>query len=323
VTAEAQCRPVNSVGERPGLALHPLPNRWCDWRRRRGECALAAAFGEFRCFAEQPIEGTSKAVEDAEPQQDCDRPPARCERQSIAHMRPAAGRRPDLDRRRQMAQGAGCEAAFMCEVLAGNPLRHPLFPAERQAKAACRADPADAAVRLWHIRHGIARQADGLVEPGRVGENRPQHRGRGGELSVPVALDHSHTHIPDPRCTGHCTGLSRLMPPKRNPLQLNALQLRTLTLLQELARLIDYSQPGEEPGSIVVRAPEPHGDHFHLGESVVAFRDASGLRNPAVWVALERKGLLRSMYPYGGVLTPLGLDYETGMREMILHKTGH
>jgi hypothetical protein len=113
------------------------------------------------------------------------------------------------------------------------------------------------------------------------------------------------------------------MPAKRNPLQLNALQLRTLTLLQELARLDDFSRPGEEPGSVAVRTPEPHGDHFHLGESVVAFRDATGLRNPAVWVALERKGLLRSMYPYGGVLTPLGLDYETGLRDAILRKNGH
>src|SRR2546429_4190186 len=113
------------------------------------------------------------------------------------------------------------------------------------------------------------------------------------------------------------------MPPKRNPLNLNALQLRTLTLLQELARLTDYSRPGEEPGSVIVRPPDPHGDHFHLGEAVVAARDASGLRNPAVWVALERKGLIRSNYPFGAVLTPLGLGYETGMRETILHKSGH
>ncbi len=113
------------------------------------------------------------------------------------------------------------------------------------------------------------------------------------------------------------------MPPKRNPLNLNSLQLKTLTLLQELARLTDYSRPGEEPGSIIVRPPDPHGDHFHLGETVVSAREASGLRNPSVWAALERKGLLRSMYPYGGVLTPLGLDYETGMREVILHPAGH
>lgn len=112
------------------------------------------------------------------------------------------------------------------------------------------------------------------------------------------------------------------MPPKRNPLSLNTLQLKTLTLLQELARLPEHSLPGEEAGSVVVRPPDPHGDHFHLGEAVVATRDASGLRNPAVWVALERKGLIRSTYPFSAVLTRLGRDYETGMRETILHKGG-
>ena len=113
------------------------------------------------------------------------------------------------------------------------------------------------------------------------------------------------------------------MPPRKNPLNLNALQLKTLTLLQELARLGEYSRPGEEPGTIVVRPPQPHGDHFHLGEAVVVTRDASGLRNPAVWLALERKGLIRSLYPNGAVVTPAGLDYETGMRDAILHKSSH
>lgn len=113
------------------------------------------------------------------------------------------------------------------------------------------------------------------------------------------------------------------MPTKKNPLNLNALQLKTLTLLQELARLTDYSRPGEEPGSVVVRLPYPHGDHFHLGEAVVATRDASGLRNPAVWVALERRGLIRSMYPDGAVLTARGCDYETGLRDTMLHRAGH
>jgi hypothetical protein len=112
------------------------------------------------------------------------------------------------------------------------------------------------------------------------------------------------------------------MPAKRNPLGLNALQLKTLTLLQELARATGSSGSAEESG-IAVRPPDPHGDHFHLGDAVVASRDATGLRNPAVWAALERKGLIRSMYPQGAVVTPLGLDYETGLREVILHKGGH
>ena len=112
------------------------------------------------------------------------------------------------------------------------------------------------------------------------------------------------------------------MPPKKNPLGLNALQLKTLTLLQELAHITGNSESAEASG-IAVRRPDPHGDHFHLGDAVVATRDATGLRNPAVWAALERKGLIRSMYPHGAIVTPLGLDYETGLRETILHKSGH
>ena len=113
------------------------------------------------------------------------------------------------------------------------------------------------------------------------------------------------------------------MPPKRNPLNLNPLQLRTLTLLQALAKLPEFSRPGEEAGSVVVRPPDPHGDHFHLGEAVVTTRDATGLHNPAVWLALERKGLIRSMYPDAAVLTALGLGYETGLGDTILHRGGH
>src|SRR5271165_2348699 len=113
------------------------------------------------------------------------------------------------------------------------------------------------------------------------------------------------------------------MTPKKNPLNLNALQLRTLTLLQELAHLPQYSQPGEEPDTArITGLPYPHGDHFHVGEAVVASRDATGLRNPAVWAALERKGLIRSTADHA-IVTSLGLGYETGLRDLILHRTGH
>jgi hypothetical protein len=114
------------------------------------------------------------------------------------------------------------------------------------------------------------------------------------------------------------------MAPKKNPLNLNALQLKTLTLLQQLARLSDYSRPGEEPDSAVITSlPYAHGDHFHLGDTLVASRDATGLRNPAVWAALERRGLIRSL-PNCAVLTPLGLGYNTGLRNAILHVgSGH
>jgi len=105
------------------------------------------------------------------------------------------------------------------------------------------------------------------------------------------------------------------MAPKRNPLNLNPLQLRTLTLLQALARLEGHGRPADEEGHVIVTGfPGQHRDHFHLGDAVVAARDASGLHNEAAWVALERKGLL----------TPAGLGYDTGLADKILHRhAGH
>ena len=111
--------------------------------------------------------------------------------------------------------------------------------------------------------------------------------------------------------------------PKKNPLNLNPLQLKTLTLLQVLARLPEHAAPAEEPDHIRVSdLPHPHGDHFHLGDGVVAARDASGLVNQSVWVALERKGLMRSEFPFAAVLTPEGLAYETGLGDSLLHRGG-
>src|ERR1700720_3892228 len=114
------------------------------------------------------------------------------------------------------------------------------------------------------------------------------------------------------------------MQTKRNPLNLNPLQLKTLTLLQELARLTGKPAVEDEPGGLAIsELPDPHGDHFHLGEAVVAARDAPGLRNPSVWAALDRKGLIRPKLPEAVILTSLGQEYETGLREVILHRVGH
>ena len=111
------------------------------------------------------------------------------------------------------------------------------------------------------------------------------------------------------------------MPHKRNPLGLNALQLKTLTLLQAIARLPELSRPGDEAGGVVITGlPHAHGDHFHLGNAVVAARDATGLNNPAVWAALARKGLVRPPQAGGALVTAAGLDYDTGLADAILHK---
>ena len=114
------------------------------------------------------------------------------------------------------------------------------------------------------------------------------------------------------------------MPPKKNPLNLNPLQLKTLTLLQALSQLPDHAKPGAEPGSILVgNIPHPHGDHFHMGNAAVAARDASGLANQAVWVALERKGLIKGTFPYSAIVTAQGLGYDTGLHDVILHHSEH
>ena len=114
------------------------------------------------------------------------------------------------------------------------------------------------------------------------------------------------------------------MPPKRNPLNLNPLQLKTLTLLQALAGIEGHVIRKEEDGSVLVAGiPAPHGDHFHLGDATVASRDATGLGNQAAWVALERKGLIVSHFPQGATLKAEGLAYDTGLADVILHRHNH
>ena len=113
------------------------------------------------------------------------------------------------------------------------------------------------------------------------------------------------------------------MPAKRNPLNLNPLQLKTLTLLQELAQLAGKPAEDDPSGVAITELPNPHGDHFHLGEAVVAARDATGLRNAAVFAVLERKGLVQLKFPEAVILTPLGQQYDTGLRDAILRRGGH
>lgn len=106
------------------------------------------------------------------------------------------------------------------------------------------------------------------------------------------------------------------MPPRRNPLKLNKLQLRTLALAQVLAREPGIAERDEATGEVTLhRLPEPHGDHVHIGAFVVSGREASGLRNQAVWAALTRKGLARADAGLAVTLTAPGLAYDTGFGE--------
>ncbi|MGD0191009.1 MAG: hypothetical protein ABSD74_09735 [Rhizomicrobium sp.] len=114
------------------------------------------------------------------------------------------------------------------------------------------------------------------------------------------------------------------MTPKQNPLKLNPLQLRTLTVLQALARVPGAAGADPRSGDLILqRFPQAHGDHFHLGDAVVASKDATGLYNEKVWHALERKGLAKADWPSRISLTPEGQRYETGLVDEILHRASH
>ena len=113
------------------------------------------------------------------------------------------------------------------------------------------------------------------------------------------------------------------MPPKTNPLKLNKLQLRTLALLQVLGRDEHSSIADPESGAVTItQLPQVHGDHVHVGPFTVSGRDASGFANPAVWVALGRKGLARHDAS-GTVLTAEGLAYETGLADRLTAPSDH
>ena len=113
------------------------------------------------------------------------------------------------------------------------------------------------------------------------------------------------------------------MPPKNNPAKLNPLQLRTLTLLQAIARIPGAANVMPSGDIVITQFPNAHGDHFHLGDATVSGRDAIGLENQAVWNALTRKGMIKSEWPHQIALTPDGLNYDTGLADEILHRSSH
>ena len=111
---------------------------------------------------------------------------------------------------------------------------------------------------------------------------------------------------------------------KKNPLRLNTLQLKTLTILQQLARFPETSTTNEETGEVMItNLPQAHGNHFHYGDAMVASKDATGLKNEGVWKALERRGLAKPFYPLGIALTPDGVSYDTGLSDTLLHRSDH
>ena len=114
------------------------------------------------------------------------------------------------------------------------------------------------------------------------------------------------------------------MPLKKNPLKLNRLQLRTLVLAQLLAEDPNFAQRDEATGDVtLLHMPHAHGDHLHIGSFTISTRDASGLSNRAVWVALVRKGLARTDGPIAMTLTAEGVSYDTGFGDRFLTPSDH
>ena len=114
------------------------------------------------------------------------------------------------------------------------------------------------------------------------------------------------------------------MPPKKNPLNLNKLQLRTLILAQILAKDPETGLKDEKTGVVALMTfPQGHGNHVHVGRFTVSSKDASGFSNPAVWAALERKGLSISRGPMGVSLTASALEYDTGLENKFLVQSDH
>ena len=111
--------------------------------------------------------------------------------------------------------------------------------------------------------------------------------------------------------------------PRPNPKKLNALQLRTLAILQAIARQPAFADPHDDGTVSIHTLPHRHGDHLHVGGAVIAARDATGLDNPNVINALARKGLLRHGPAGLPSLTREGRDYPTGIDAAVVHVADH
>lgn len=114
------------------------------------------------------------------------------------------------------------------------------------------------------------------------------------------------------------------MPPKKNPLKLNKLQLRTLALAQVIAADDELAKRDEATCDVVLlKLPHAHGNHVHVGRFVVSAREVSGFTNPAVWKALSRKELARVDDSLTVTITAAGVAYDTGLSERFLSPSDH
>lgn len=109
--------------------------------------------------------------------------------------------------------------------------------------------------------------------------------------------------------------------PQPNPLNLHKLQLKTLSLLQAIARQPELAEDTAEGGRVIPASsiPHAHGTRFQIAGSMVDARHARGLDKETIWKALEENGLAVSGWPDKITLTKAGQDYYTGVaREVFL-----
>jgi hypothetical protein len=108
------------------------------------------------------------------------------------------------------------------------------------------------------------------------------------------------------------------------PAKLNALQSKTLAILQQLAKHPDCCEAVEDSTDIrITRLPHAHGSHMHVGDFVVSNKDASGLDNPSVWAALTRKGMVREGWETDLVITEAGQSLITGLEGKFMSHSDH
>lgn len=106
--------------------------------------------------------------------------------------------------------------------------------------------------------------------------------------------------------------------------KLNALQSKTLAILQQLAKHSDSSTSIEDSMDIrITHLPHAHGSHVHVGDFVVSAKDVSGLDNPSVWMALVRKGIVRDGWETDIVLTEAGIGHITGLEDKFMSHSDH
>lgn len=108
----------------------------------------------------------------------------------------------------------------------------------------------------------------------------------------------------------------KTMPAKQNPLKLNKLQLRTLALAQVLAGEESAVLHGDSGAITLAALPDTSGPKTRVGPFVLPSKDASGFTNPAVWAALQRKGLVMDA---GATITlsAAGIHYCTGFGDQL------